>query len=179
MSTEPNRSIPRSLDPDYAQTIRARIEARSTADTSTPKGVNGPLSSCWIWQGPRGVDGRGLMRVMGVMMGAHRGAYLAFVGPISDDPTTGKTLELDHLCRRGADACVNPDHLEQVTAAVNVARRFVARTACVHGHPYVEESYRLEQRDGYRFRRCLICQRIASRESKRRARARRKATPAE
>jgi hypothetical protein len=54
-------------------------------------------------------------------MGAHRFAYLEFVGPIPDG------LVLDHLCRN--KKCVNPDHLEPVTNAENLRRGRVARAS--------------------------------------------------
>jgi hypothetical protein len=45
---------------------------------------------------------------------AHRIYYKRMRGPIPSD------RELDHLCR--IPPCVNPDHLEPVTRAINVAR---------------------------------------------------------
>jgi hypothetical protein len=69
---------------------------------------------CWVWQRAMYDSGYGAMAFQGRMHNAHRGVYLRFIGPIPDD------LQLDHLCR--VRACVNPDHMEPVTNAVNIQR---------------------------------------------------------
>jgi hypothetical protein len=56
----------------------------------------------------------------------HRHIYRRFHGPIAPG------MEIDHLCFQ--PACVNPDHLEQVTHAENVRRAMARKTACVRGH---------------------------------------------
>lgn len=77
---------------------------------------------CWEWMGARGGKGYGTFWVgSGKFANAHRWAYSHFVGPIADG------LQLDHLCRNRA--CVRPDHLEPVTASVNVLRSYAARRA--------------------------------------------------
>lgn len=50
---------------------------------------------------------------------AHRVVYEALVGPIPDG------LQLDHVCRNRA--CVNPAHLEPVTALENTRRSALAK----------------------------------------------------
>jgi hypothetical protein len=74
----------------------------------------GYLTPCWIWQNAKNLAGYGVTTVSGTSTRAHRAVYTMLVGPI--DPG----LQLDHLCR--VRACVNPDHLEPVTCAVNVRR---------------------------------------------------------
>ncbi len=69
-----------------------------------------PNSGCWLWIAAS-TCGYG---VIGVIDGytvdyAHRVAFRLYRGPIPDE------LELDHLCR--TRPCVNPWHLEAVTAA--------------------------------------------------------------
>lgn len=61
---------------------------------------------------------------------AHRVAYAALVGPIPDG------LQLDHLCM--VRHCVNPDHLEPVTAAENARRAAFAKRG---GPPYYLTSH--------------------------------------
>lgn len=82
--------------------------------------------SCWEWAG--GVDKQGYGRHLG--QGAHRVSYEHFVGPVPEG------MELDHLCRN--IRCVNPDHLDPVTRAENMRRRYALVTHCKNGHPFDE-----------------------------------------
>jgi len=74
-----------------------------------------PVSGCWVWQRYLSIDGYALKRRDGKKIPAHRYYYELYRGPIP----TG--LMIDHLCRN--HACVNPFHLEPVTAKENAARR--------------------------------------------------------
>lgn len=93
---------------------------------------------CWEWTGKRNRDGYGEHCFGGRSHRAHRRSWELLVGPIPDD------LTLDHRCR--VRHCVNPDHLEVVTQAVQVERRAFngggayqrAKTHCKHGHPFDE-----------------------------------------
>jgi hypothetical protein len=74
---------------------------------------------CWIWQGAKTRNGYGVTTVSGTSTLAHRAFYMMFVGPIPPG------LQLDHLCQ--VRPCVNPEHLEPVTATVNVRRSSVTK----------------------------------------------------
>ena len=74
---------------------------------------------CSIWQGAKTRNGYGVTTVSGTSTLAHRASYTMFVGPIPPG------LQLDHLCQ--VRPCVNPEHLEPVTATVNVRRSSVTK----------------------------------------------------
>lgn len=73
-------------------------------------------NGCWLWTAAKsngyGVIGLGSRSAKNIP--AHVASYELHVGPVP----TG--MVLDHLCR--TPACVNPDHLEPVTAAENSRR---------------------------------------------------------
>lgn len=89
---------------------------------------------CWEWLGHK--NDRGWGRFGGQQ--AHRVAFEIWVGPIPVG------LTIDHLCRNRG--CVNPDHLEAVSTAINVLRgetitaANLAKTHCPQGHPYDEQN---------------------------------------
>lgn len=74
---------------------------------------------CWVWTGWTDRDGYGALDVGGKFTRAHRFAYEELVGPIPEG------LTIDHLCR--VKHCVNPAHLEPVTAEENTRRSMEAR----------------------------------------------------
>lgn len=103
------------------------------------------------------------------MAKAHRVAYEMRFGKIPEG------LVIDHLCRNRS--CVNPDHLEPVTARENTLRgiNFSAvnakKTHCPQGHPLSGENlYVIPSTGG---RTCRTCKRA---ESKARAERKRKAS---
>ena len=79
----------------------------------TDKGFKTP---CWIWKGLTDSHGyaRGRNFEPHLRMNIHRLFYKHFKGSIPVN------YHLDHLCR--VRNCVNPDHLEAVTSAVNMQR---------------------------------------------------------
>ena len=89
------------------------------------------VDSCWAWTDHLAY-GYGVFSIRGTVWKAHRFSYLIFNGPLASN------LELDHLCRNRA--CVNPDHLEQVTRRVNFERGIhpattrIKKTHCSEGH---------------------------------------------
>jgi hypothetical protein len=83
-------------------------------------------SGCWLWAGRRNAKG----------YGPHRRAYEHIVGEVPGG------LQLDHVCR--VRWCINPEHLEPVTAQENVLRSPVVTPAeaCRRGlHPWPEYVY--------------------------------------
>lgn len=98
---------------------------------------------CWEWQAFRDKDGYGVWgwreedrRWKNVR--AHRFAYEEVVGEIPEG------LQIDHLCRN--PSCVNPDHLEPVTARENTLRgvgitaRHAKQTHCHQGHEFTDDN---------------------------------------
>lgn len=71
-------------------------------------------NGCWIWTGAIHASGYGQVKWNGKSTVAHRVVYSLLVGDIPDG------LVLDHLC--SVKLCVNPEHLEPVTYAINTQR---------------------------------------------------------
>jgi hypothetical protein len=123
---------------DPTQRLLAKIEKTET---------------CWLWRGQVNNKGYGLFWLNGSKRAAHVVSFLLHGGHIPDG------LELDHLCR--VTLCVRPDHLEPVTHAENQRRMGLARTQCIHGHPYTPEN---TYRGSNGRRRCRECARQRDRE---------------
>lgn len=99
---------------------------------------------CWEWIASVTANGYGQFAVSKTEVARpHRWAYEALVGPIPEG------LQLDHLCRNRR--CVNPAHLEPVTARENTLRgetraaANAAKTHCPLGHAYDEANTFLYQ----------------------------------
>lgn len=124
---------------------------------------------CWLWTGAKSIGGYGVISqgprdATGTRM-VHRAVWELLVGEIPDG------YELDHLCR--VRACCNPDHLELVTRAENVARGsqragINRKDACIKGHPFTPENTTRNHRQRF-CRACAI-------ERNRQYRARKKAS---
>jgi len=142
---------------------------------------------CVIFTGPLNGDNYGRIKIAGQMLNAHRQLYLDAVGPVPDG------MMLDHTCH-SSDAecpggkeclhrrCVNPNHLEPVTAAENnmrgrslTAQNFL-KTHCDQGHEFTPENTKPVKRlriDGTPQRHCRTCAREATQRWRRRTRKRR------
>lgn len=83
----------------------------------------------------------------------HCWAYEHYVGPVPPG------LQLDHLCRN--KRCVNPGHLEAVTAQENVLRSDNAcglnarKTHCKHGHEFTPENTHVNKAGSRMCRECM------------------------
>ena len=92
------------------------------------------IADCWEWTGANNGAQYGQFYDNGKMRYAHRWLYETLVEPIP----TG--MQLDHLCRN--PPCVNPDHLQVVTARTNNLRSYsvtaqnARKGACPQGHEY-------------------------------------------
>ena len=107
----------------------------------------------WLWTGGKNNGDYGTFWNGSNQQGAHCYAYELLIGPIAEG------RELDHLCR--IHACVNPDHLEQVTHQENVHRgeglaaQAVRRDHCIHGHEF-DEANTYHWRNERKCRTCAI-----------------------
>jgi hypothetical protein len=127
------------------RTLKERLLTRTAVDGN----------GCWLWQGCLNSRGYGVISVGGERKLAHRVSYELHVGPIPDG------LTIDHLCQ--TKACVNPEHLEPVTAKVNNRRapsHGYLKPACLRGHHYTPENTKLSARGT---RSCRECQYAAKR----------------
>lgn len=92
-------------------------------------------TGCWLLSHAPRADGYVRVSVFGRVQYAHRYVYERLV----DDIEVG--LELDHKCRNRA--CVNPDHMEQVSHLENCRRgipRCAKLTHCKHGHAFTADN---------------------------------------
>lgn len=119
-------------------------------------------SECWNWRAYTGSNGYGRVWFDGRLQLAHRVAYQLFVGPIPAG------MFVDHLCRNRS--CVNPDHMEIVTARVNILRgdglaaHEARRTTCVRGHPYSGDNLYVHRGKRY-CRACVGIRRSATKHA--------------
>jgi HNH endonuclease len=114
-----------------------RLLDRTVLASSHPE-----LGACWLFTGPAdpyGRIGKGPERFV------HRLGWKLLRGPIPDG------MELHHRC--GVHACWNPDHLQIVSHAENLAYR--RRTYCKHGHTLSGANLRIDPRTGSRS--CRAC----------------------
>lgn len=121
-----------------------------------------PESGCWVWMGGVGRGGYGKFYHNSKTVLAHRISYLDAFGEIPHG------LQLDHLCR--VRCCVNPNHLEPVTARTNVMRGEgpaainSQKTHCVNGHS-LEDAYAwIGSSHPYGLRHCKACNRTNARQ---------------
>jgi hypothetical protein len=118
--------------------------------------VDKQFLGCWLWAGAihkktgYGGIGRGKRSNWKSLL-AHRVSYELLRGPIPAG------LQIDHLCR--IRHCVNPDHLEAVTAKTNTLRGEsvsalnAAKTHCKYGHPLTADNLT----NNLKWRECKAC----------------------
>ena len=96
-------------------------------------------SGCWEWRAAHDPKGYGVFRgEQSILVKAYKFSYELLCGPVPAG------LQIDHLCRN--PGCVNPDHMEPVTAGVNIMRGVgptavnAAKTSCCRGHLFTPEN---------------------------------------
>lgn len=117
--------------------------------------------SCWLWEGSKSSNGYGQIMISRRLWATHRLVYSITKGTIP------KGLQLDHLCK--VRHCVNPHHLEAVTARENVLRGNAPsavnakKSHCLRGHPFCGTHFRVDS-TGRRI--CRVCKRGRQRLSR-------------
>lgn len=107
-------------------------------------------SGCWLWRLATNNSGYGCIWLPGQgKLPAHRASYMTHKGPIP----TG--LVIDHLCRNRR--CINPAHLEAVTASENMLRAPLRKTHCKNGHALIDGNLLNDIPGSQKVRRCKTC----------------------
>ncbi len=110
-------------------------------------------NGCWEFLYHFNQNGYGIFYFKNQTYLAHRFLYCYFNNGINNN------LTLDHLCRNRA--CVNPNHLEQVTHRKNMIRGNCQsivnanKMECIRGHPFDFSNTYINPCDGAR--QCRIC----------------------
>lgn len=135
--------------------LEDRFWAKVSQKGPVPEGYPSP-GNCWLWTGRPNRDGYGHIqnspKPEGRTLLVHRLSYQLQRGPIVDG------LQIDHLCRN--HACVNPLHLEVVTARTNILRGNnptainARKTECPRGHPLSGDNLYITPTGG---RSCRLC----------------------
>jgi hypothetical protein len=108
---------------------------------------------CWLWTGAISSNGYGNAWNGKRQIGAHRMIYELLIGQIPEG------LQLDHLCK--TRNCVNPSHLEAVTAQENNARssspsaKNKIKTHCPQGHKYSSDNTHISKLGRRHCKTCL------------------------
>lgn len=164
------------MNPDLLPALVIAVAPGTLERFARDIGTEGP-EGCW----PRKPDptrkGYGRVSLNGRRYEAHVASYLMFTGPIPDG------YVIDHLCHDpekcdpGPDcphrSCVNPAHLEPVTAAVNAQRgggpsgRNARKTHCIRGHEFTpENTYTPPGGSGRTCRTCMLARDSARSEGR-------------
>jgi hypothetical protein len=151
---------PARLRAGYCIPHYKRWKRRGTTHDITPEerffACVAEVGDCWVWSGPVLKGGYGKFVAEKRDLLAHRWAYEFLRSEIPAG------LHLDHLCRNRP--CVNPWHLEPVTARVNLHRsgNYIGvnarKTHCIRGHAFDEANTYWSRNNTHRH--CRACVRI-------------------
>lgn len=165
MTIAPRVDILADKSPEYIARADARFRAKVALGSTEYEGTR-----CIVWIGAKNRGYGQLGFGKSAVVPAHRYIYERLVGPIPEG------LTIDHLCFN--PACVNTNHLEPTTQAINAQRSQAVnnpnreKTHCPYSHPYDEaNTYRFGP--GRRWRLCRICADRRKRAYKARKRAER------
>lgn len=142
-----NKRIPQKV-PRFAKHSRFLSKIRVNLQTE-----------CWEWTATLNSEGYGMYFIENnVVRSAHRISYDIFKG------LECMGLVIDHICRNRK--CVNPDHLREVSNAINNLENSqgpsainALKTHCKYGHEYTPENTRkVLNRKGHKNNRaCQKC----------------------
>lgn len=101
-------------------------------------------NACWLWTGAVSKQGYGQFTFRGKKTSAHRVSFWLATGVYHE----GRGFHIHHVCHN--PSCVNPNHLQEVSAKEHAIETHSGTATCKYGHP-------LEMgRVGYRV--CPVCQ---------------------
>jgi len=129
-------------------------------------------SECHLWTGSIDKDGYGRFSRF---LGGHRAAYMLYVGPIPEGYQIDHTCHTnDPYCSGGKSCmhrrCINPAHLEAVTALENTRRgqspptKNASKTHCSNGHAFDDANTYILR--GWRYCRKCNAETVAKRRSR-------------
>lgn len=127
------------------EALPPRIRTKIQLELCPVRGLDG---FCWVWTGRRN-HGYSSIYFAGRTQPTHRVTYELLVGPIPPG------LQIDHLCR--VRPCINPAHLEPVTARVNMQRAICPDRRCPQGHPLADPNLIVKRRPNGLIHNCRVC----------------------